>query len=901
MSNIYFLRKAGDWYSFPLKIIIQLKIIFTIGMMLNCIVPGFSQELIETDSGAYTDYGKRVYITGHILSDPPKIDGNLDDPCWEEGSWSGHYRQHIPAEGAPPSQKTVLKVLYDEQNVYVAIRAYDNELEKIDRQMGRRDAFTGDIVGVCFDSYFDHRTGFEFDLTAAGSKIDLVLLNDHWDTNWNAIWDGKVGMEDSAWTAEMRIPLSQLRYANQEEQIWGLHSWRWINRNLEEDQWALIPRDHSGILRSIGEIHGINGLTQKRKAEFIPYTVGKVKTFEKEVGNPYATGRDQNISFGLDGKFGISSDFTVDFTINPDFGQVEADPSVLNLTAFEVFFEEKRPFFLEGKNIMDFDFGNDLLFYSRRIGHRPMVTPDLDENEYAEQVDFTTILGALKLTGKTKNGLSVGILESVTSQENVEITSGDDTREEIVEPLTNYFVGRVQQDIKEGNTLIGGMITSTNRLLSEPNLSHLNREAYTGGIDFTHLWHDKTYFIDAKAVFSNINGSTDAISDLQYSSARYYDRPDADYLDMDTSLTRLSGYGGSIEVGKESNGRWRYSAGINLRSPGLDLNDVGYLQMSDLIQQEVSLGYVENDPKGIFRMYSIFVGQTNEWTFGGDYLRPRYSLNVGSQFANKWNFSASVMRFGDGLDTRLLRGGPAVWMQGFWHNRYSISTDNSKKISLRAGYHFHFFDDKVSYTNQIFGGIRYRITNPLLVSVNLDYWDIRDNYQYVDSKEIADEDVYLLATIDRKNLGLTIRTDYAITPEFTIQYYGSPYISIGEYCNYKKVSDPASTDLADIYHIYGSNEIAYDETESCYVIDENLNAEPDFEIGNPDYNFRQYRSNLVARWEYKPGSALFLVWTHGRSQYENINGLSIGENIDRMIDVHADNVFLLKFSYWFNI
>ncbi|MFC2123290.1 DUF5916 domain-containing protein [Bacteroidota bacterium] len=857
--------------------------------------------MIETDSGFYNNEGKRVYTTQHIQSNPPKIDGKLDDTCWDEGSWSGHYQQYLPAEGIPPSQETEIKILYDNQNMYVAIRAYDNEPEKIDRQMGRRDAFNGDMVGVCFDSYFDHRTGFEFDLSASGSKLDLMLLNDHWDTNWNAVWHGKVGLEDSAWTAEMQIPLSQLRYANLEEQIWGLHAWRWVNRNQEEDQWALIPRDTPGLLYSIGELYGVRGITQKRKVELMPYTVGKVRTYEKEPGNPYAPGRNQNVTLGLDGKFGISSDFTVDFTINPDFGQVEADPSVLNLTAFEVFFEEKRPFFLEGKNIMDFDFGEDLLFYSRRIGHRPMVSPDLNDNEYAEQVDFTTILGALKLTGKTKNGLSVGILESVTAQENVEITSGDIKRKEIVEPLTNYFVGRLQKDIKEGNTIIGGMMTSTNRSLNQRYLTHLNREAYTGGIDFSHFWHKKTYYVEAKTVFSHITGAPSAISNLQQSSARYFQRPDADYVELDTSLTQFSGHGGSIKVGKGSNGKWRYSVGLNWRSPGLELNDIGYLQMADIIQQNVSLGYVETEPKGIFRNYSIHVSQTNEWNFGGVFLRPRYSLNMVSMFSNKWGFQGSLIRFGHGWDTRLLRGGPAIWMKGFWHNRYSISTDQSRRVYFRAGYHFHFFDDKISYTNQVFGGITYKVSNPLQLSINADYWDIRDNYQYVDYIEDMNEDVYLLATIDRKNLGLTIRADYSITPDLTIQYYGSPYVSIGEYCNYKRVVNPEVTDLGDIYHVYGPAEISYDNSESCYLVDENVNDETDFVIDNPDYNFRQYRSNLVARWEYKPGSALFLVWTHGRSQYENISNLSLNDNISQLMNIHADNVFLLKFSYWFDL
>jgi hypothetical protein len=540
-------------------LILSASLFLLIVLQVDLIAQSIGTENPSTDQ--YTAVGKRIYETTMLQSHPPRIDGELNDPCWKEGNWSGNYRQHIPAENADPSQQTQLKILYDEKNIYVAIRAFDTEPSKIDRQMGRRDEFRGDIVGVCFDSYFDHRTGFEFDLTAGGSKIDLILLNDGWDTNWDPVWYGKTGLEDSAWTAEFQIPLSQLRYGKKEVHTWGLHSWRWINRNQEEDQWNLMPRDNPGYLYSIGELHGISGITGKRKIEMLPYVSGQLRTFEKEPENPYATGKEWDYNFGLDGKLGISSDFTLDFTVNPDFGQVEADPSVLNLTAFEVFYEEKRPFFLEGKNILDFDFGSDLLFYSRRIGHQPMHSPDLDEDEYAEQINNTRILGALKLTGKSKKGLSVGIIESLTAREEVEITGPEDVHNEAVEPLTHYFIGRVQQDINAGNTMIGGMVTSTHRFLNDPNLNGLSREAYTGGLDLLHFFRNKTFYLDGKMVFSHVRGDELAMENLQCASAHYFQRPDADYLSLDTACHHVGGVGASFRAGKGSNGPWRYSAG----------------------------------------------------------------------------------------------------------------------------------------------------------------------------------------------------------------------------------------------------------------------------------------------------------------------------------------------------
>jgi hypothetical protein len=857
------------------------------------------EEYQEPDQ--YTSEGKRIYETVRLKAEPPRIDGNLNDPCWEEGIWSGNYRQYMPAENEDPSQKTHLKILYDEENIYVAIRAFDRETEKIDRQLGRRDEFRGDIVGVCFDSYFDHRTGFEFDLTASGSKIDLILLNDGWDTNWDAVWYGKTGVEDSAWTAEFQIPLSQLRYGNKEVHTWGLHSWRWINRNQEEDQWNLMPRDNPGNLFSIGELHGISGITRKRKMELLPYISGHLKTFKSEPGNPYATGKDWGANMGIDGKLGISSDFTLDFTVNPDFGQVEADPSVLNLTAFEVFYEEKRPFFLEGKNILDFDFGSDLLFYSRRIGHQPIYSPELNEEEYAEKISNTRILGALKLTGKTKKGLSIGIIESLTAREQVEITGDDGIRNETVEPLTHYFIARVQKDIHAGNTLLGGMFTSTHRSLQDPYLFGINREAYTGGLDFKHFMKNKTFYLDGKMVFSYLQGDPWAMENLQCASAHYFQRPDADYLMVDSTSHHISGWGGSIKGGKGSNGKWRYSAGISWRSPGLDLNDVGYLQMADLIEEEMELGYVENEPKGIFRMYQVFLSQTNRWNFGGDFLESRWGLSLQATFANKWQLEGSTMYQGGSLDTRLLRGGPAIHMLGFLHDRYSISTDPSRKLSFRTGIHFHVYEDKISKMSQLFSGITYRLTNALRFSTDVDYTTESDNYQYIDRMLVDQEERYLLGKIDRETLGITLRADLAVTPQFTIQYYGNPYISMGNYRDIKKVSDPESRYPDEIYHIYQSGEIQFDEVNNQYHITESSSQRTSFTLENPDFNFRQFRSNLVARWEYKPGSTFYLVWTHGRTGYDNRTDMSLSKSIDNLFDLHPENVFLIKFNYWFQI
>ncbi|MBN1997138.1 carbohydrate binding family 9 domain-containing protein [candidate division KSB1 bacterium] len=843
---------------------------------------------------------KRIYRTQKIKSDPPVINGRLDDACWQEGEWAGDYTQQIPAEGKPPSQETALKILYDEHFIYIAIRAYDTEPEKIDRRLGRRDGFDGDIVGVCFDSYFDHRTGFEFDLTAAGGKIDLVLMNEGWDTNWDAVWDGKTAYEDSAWTAEMRVPLSQLRYADKEQHIWGLHAWRWINRHMEEDQWNLIPRDTPGRMYDIGELHGLKNLAKSRHIELLPYIRTRYMS-GKEQQNPYTKSYDLAAGIGLDGKIGLSSDFTMDLTINPDFGQVEADPSVLNLTAFETFYDEKRPFFLEGKNILNFSFGSDLLFYSRRIGHAPGYYPAHGENEFVDIPDYTAILGAVKVTGKNSHGLSLGVIESVTSQEHAKIHSPTGLRKVTVEPLTNYFVARLQKDYDRGNSYIGGIMTSTSRLMKDEHLSNLNRLAYSGGIDFRHQWKKKTYYIQGKLIASYISGDTEAIRDLQYSSARYYHRPDAEHVELDTTKTSLSGHGGEFEIGKAANGEWRFFERLNWRSPGLELNDVGYLQTADNISMTTSIGYVVPEPISIFRNYEIFGEHTAEWDFSNQYLHSIFMTSFNCGFVNKWSFSTSFLRMTRTLDTRILRGGPAVYTQGFWHNDYSIQTDHSQKLSFDFRYHYHIYDDKISYLNEIQPGVNIKLSNSLLFSSDLNLYQQRDMLYFIPSIELNNSTDYLLAQLERKTAGMTFRIDWALSPELTIQFYGNPYVSVGKYSRYKKVKNPRAEKYQELYILLTPEQMKYDMETRVFNVDENLSGETDYIINNPNFNFREFRSNLVLRWEYKTGSIFYLVWAQGRSVYELSDKYSAVQSLNSIYDLAPNNIFLVKFNHWFAI
>lgn len=841
----------------------------------------------------------RIYNTTHLITVKPTIDGILNDDCWKTtGEWASDFTQWVPKEGGKPSQKTMLKILYDDKNIYVAIKAFDNEPDKMIRKAGRRDEFNGDVTGICFDSYYDHRTGFEFDITSAGQKIDLVLTNpSSADINWNAVWYAKTAIEDSAWTAEFEIPLSQLRYSSDDEQVWGMHCWRWIDRLQEESDWEPQSSTGPGILYLFGEIHGIKGLPKSRRIEIIPYTLGKLNTFKSETGNPFADkGRSYFGNLGLDAKIGLSSNFTADVTINPDFGQVESDPSVMNLTAFETFYDEKRPFFLEGKNIFNFDFDNSSIFYSRRIGHSPSYTPALKNNEYMDYPDKTTILSAEKISGKTSDGFSICVLQSLTANENAVINSSGSDRNVRVEPLTNYTLARVQQDFNAGNTVLGGIFTSTNRIINDTYLEFLNRNAFTGGIDLLHQWNDKEFFIDAKLLGSTINGSPAAIKILQSSSARYYQRPDANYLHFDSSLTQLSGYGGRIRIGKGSKGLWRYSTGLHFRSPGLDLNDIGYMQTADNIEQENAISYFVNQPVSIFRTYSIGLTEFNDWNFGGDHLYSGGALNLYLEFLNNWGISTSVTYQTQMLDMRILRGGNAMLVPAQWTNNFFIRTDPSEKYFFDLNTFFSVSDNQNSRYYYIQPEFSIMPINTLKLSVSVNYSNNLNNLQYVDTKSVEGTNRYIIGKIKQQTLGMTFRIDFNITPELSIQYYGSPFASIGKYSEFKSVTNPRAAEYNDRYTKLNPTLI-----NNNYEVSENNNSQHTYQFGNPDFNFFQFRSNLVLRWEYRPGSQLYLVWSQDRTNNAMTGSNSIYDSLNGFNSVYPNNIFLVKFNYWFTI
>lgn len=838
---------------------------------------------------------KRVYQAVRLTGPPPRIDGRLDDPCWNLGRWAGHYRQREPNQGQPGSQPTELKVLYDDRNVYVAIRAFDSELASQPRLRGKRDEFIGDMVGVSFDSYFDHRTAFEFDVTSGGSKIDLLTSDGNFDTSWNAVWDVKVGTEPGAWTAEFRIPLSQLRYADKPEQVWGMHSWRWINRRQEESNWQLIPLDNPGFVLSFGELRGLRDLPRARRLELLPYTLGRYATSAVEAGNPYRRGGDTDAEAGLDAKIGLASNFTLDATINPDFGQVEADPSVINLTTYETFFEERRPFFLEGKNILDFRLDDDLLFYSRRIGHRP--TYDPPTSGFKDVPTSTRILGAAKVTGKAPGGLSVGVLYGLTDREEAHILEGGVERSQAVEPLTHYIVARVQQDYDRGRTVVGGMATATVRELGEPALAFLPERAFTAGADVKHRWNDRSCYLDARVVGSQVEGDPAAISALMRNPVHNYQRPGATHLGVDPMATRLSGSGGLLEVGKDNNGRWLYHAAVDWRSPGLELNDLGFLSVADRLEERTWLRYVVTEPGAHVRRYNIDFDQRRTYDFHGTRLQDMVGMDGGPTFNRNWSLWGHAGYFTELVDTRVLRGGPALLMPRRMDAGVEISSDSSKEFRYWLQFETERSLDGGSRKTEIKPGITVRLFNIVNVEAEVSYATNLDDFQYAGTATTGSAHRYLMGRMDQNTLRTTLRFDINFTPQLSLTYFGSLFASTGSFSDLKLVTRPLAARYEDRFRRIDAR-TAYDPAADSYSIaDSGLN----FDFKNPDFALREFKSNFVLRWEYRPGSILYAVWTQNRDDTRRLGDFSAGSEYRRLFGAHPDNTFLLKISYWFNL
>jgi hypothetical protein len=879
-----------------------MKYLLTSCLMILVAVSGISGQAPE----------KKQYKATHIEL-PPVINGILDEELWQKGTWVDDFTQHEPYNGRKASQRTEFCVLFDDNNLYVGIKAFDTAPDSIVNRLTRRDQVDGDIVALIVDSYHDLRTGFLFGVSSSGVKFDQMFTNDgeNEDSSWDPNWWVKTSINGEGWVAEMKIPFSQVRFEKNSGDVWGLQYARILYRKNETDFWQHIPKDSPGFIHLMGEMSGLEQIKPRKIFDVTPYTVAKTETFQAEPENPFLSkGRSSGLNAGIDAKIGVTNNLTMDLTINPDFGQVEADPSEVNLSAYETFFREKRPFFIEGNNITNFGLGigdggigNDNLFYSRRIGRRPQGEPTLEDGWNAKTPTNTTILGAAKLTGKTRNGWSLGFVEAMTAEEKAEVDTIGGRKTETVEPLTNYMVGRVQKDINEGKTIIGGIFTSTNRFLDANLADKMHKAAYTGGIDFTQYFKDKNWQVNLNSAFSLVEGTPTVIEATQRSSARYLQRPDRTYARLDTSRTSLAGSGGRLQV-KKMNGHWNFISATIWKSPGFETNDLGYIREADQLLQVAWAGYNVWEPKWIYRRYNINFDVVGGWNFGGRNLVKIFEWNVSMGLKNFWNWWLAGNIEGQGYSAGWLRGGPMMLTAGRTSIRGGISSDSRKKlgISYFMNYNSGHFNSGNGYNGEL--ELSYKPTDYLTVSMAPGYNKSSNRLQYVSRRSMNNEDKYIFASIDQNTISASFRVNLNLSPNLTLQYWGQPFIASGRYYDYKYISNPVAPKYNDRYVKYSLSQISLNEEGNKFMIDENVDGNIDYTFSRKDFNVQEFLSNFVVRWEYSPGSSVYFVWSQNRSNSNDSGKMSYFDDLGDLFNSDGNkphNVFLVKFSYRFGL
>ena len=841
---------------------------------------------------------------------PVRVDGRLDEPSWR-GPSAAPFIQNEPDNGAAPRLRTDWWIGYDDENLYAAFRMHDAAPDSIVARLGRRDSDTrSDYVRIDLDTFNDDRSGFAFSVNAAGSIYDAVFFNaGEDDASWDGVWDCATRVDERGWTAEMRIPFSQLRFPEGAEQRWGVNVTRYGQRYEGRDDLCLRPRDDSSFPSRYPDLVGITGVRPGKAIEALVYATGRASFLETAPGDPFDDGSEYDADAGLDLKWNLSSDLTLNAALNPDFGQVEVDPAVVNLSDAETFFEERRPFFVEGGGIFrygrdgtssnwNFDWSDPRLFYSRRIGRSPSLP--LEEHDYADRPGFTTILGAAKLTGHAGD-TSLGVLHAVTAEESAALWLGGETRDQIVEPLTNYTAARLRRDLDSG--AIGLMATSVQR--ERPTgLSRalLPQRAYSAGLDgWTFLGEDRGWAVRGYLAGSRISGDAAAIDRVQRSSRHYMDRPDMDYLDYDPDRTSLDGWAGRAVLNKER-GSLTFNASLGAVSPGFDVAEVGFLNWSDLVNRSVAVGHRWLEPRGVLRNLSLTYTHFQNWDFDGRPIENGSGVFGNATFSNYWTFQGQWMYMPDRYSPRVTRGGPLMRLPKVWTSFLTLVSDQRRPLAVGAWLsRWSCVDDSESTS----GGIEF-VVRPgpsLRLSIEPQIVWHKEVVQWVGA--FADPAAtqtfggrYVFSDMEYREFSLPLRVDWTFTPRLTLQGYVQPLFASADYRQFKEFEKPGTYDFT-VYGREGGSTIAYDESARSIVVDpDGAGAAEPFAFNDPDFNFKSLKVNMVLRWEYHAGSTFYLVWTQDRMNLDDPGDFRLGRDTRSLLDAPGDDIVMIKLTRW---
>jgi hypothetical protein len=845
---------------------------------------------------------------------PPVIDGRINDESWTVAEPASDFTQRDPDEGKAPSERTEIRFLYDDAALYVAARMFDREPGRIARRLSTRDnGADADVLSVYLDPMRDRLTGAIFRVSAANVQQDQILYNDTWtDSSWDAVWESAVSIDESGWSAELRIPLSQLRFPGGDAQTWGVNVERHIRRKNENAWLAMVPKNQNALASRMLNLTGLNGLKPSRRLELLPYAAGRGEfVAPRRAGNPFNDGSRSFASAGLDMKWGLSSNLTINATVNPDFGQVEVDPAVVNLTAFETFFQEKRPFFLEGSQIFN-NFGrggsNDFwgfnnsepqIFYSRRIGRTPQLGAS---GEYTDSPTATTILGAAKLTGKTMGGWSMGFLDAVTGEETAQIRNGLASSESVVEPLSNYSVVRVQRDIGR-RAGIGLLTTAVNRQLATDGLRDgLPSGAYVYGTDaYLFLDSKRDWVVTGNLAGSTVMGTPTVISRLQRSPQRYYQRPDAPHVTFDPTRSSLSGFTGRINLNRNQ-GLWKINSALWTGSPGFESNDLGFHSTGDRAGAHTVFQFRSVTPTRLSRQWSAWVAKWWNWNYARELQGDGVNTQGYWQFLNYWNVNGNTGWRRRVLDDRLTRGGPSTAAPGggFWN--VNVNSDSRKRALF--GWNANYsWSDAGGWSQSSSASVTIKPATSVIINVGPSWNQSHVIAQYV--RSVTDANAtdtyggrYVFGTLNQTQVSMQTRVSVILTPKISIQLYAQPLLAAGAYVGFKELARPRTYDFTP-YGTAGSV-LSYDPAARIYSVDPDgtAGAAPDFTFGNPDFNLKSLRVNAVFRWEMKPGSTFYGVWTRQQQDVGNPGVFAPGRDARAMFGAPGDDVILFKMAYW---
>ena len=819
-----------------------------------------------------------------------KVDGKLDDAAWAAAPAAGGFVQRQPNTGAAATEATEARVAYGEDALYVAMRMHDSRADSIAAPLARRDAAGGysDWAFVMLDSYGDRRTAFSFGVNPRGVKRDSYLFNDtQEDASWDAVWDVAVSVDSAGWTAEFRIPFSQLRFSPVRT-AWGLNLQRHIARRDETVFWSPVAPDGGKLVSGFGTLAGLSGLRAPRRLEVKPYTVARVVRAPERAGDPFFRANDWFGSAGMDVKYGLTPELTLTATLNPDFGQVEADPSEVNLTAFESYLPERRPFFTEGVDVFNFNlgtvspFGSDQLFYSRRIGRAPQRTA---QGEFTDAPQSTNILGAAKLSGRTRGGWAVGVLNATTAEERARVASQGRDSVITVEPLANYSVARAVRRFGGGRSALGTVFTSTLRDAQPGSgVDFLHSSAFVGGADARHRFGGGNHELRTWVLGSHVRGGTTALIRTQRSSARYFQRPDrADCSlcpELDSSRTSLSGAAANFELARIGGGNWRWSLKGTARSPGFESNDLGFQQVADVAAVMGGVRYVQPRSGRLLRQWSLAADAGSSWTFGGERTLDSRMLTGTFQLHNLWSGSASLIQLAPSLSPSELRGGPALLIPERRLGFVNLASDPRRRVRLGMGASVQSEDGAPGTSWNVSPSLTIRPSGRSEVMLQPVYARNFLGWQYLGRQGSGAGMRYMGAEMDMTTAMLVTRLSYTFTPTLSLQFYAQPFVSAARFSDFRRVADARAS-----------------SPESRFA------AVPDAEL-KPDFNQKEFRSNSVLRWEYKPGSTLFVVWSQGRQQVLADGSFDASRDMARLMgfdDEHparATNVLLLRLNFW---